>query len=244
MACRDRLISRILCTTSLALLLTGCLNNYNFLHHVFPQAERVVVKEAAILPWRKTAMIYDQFERKAILTALLHSPQLAYIEGELECLRTGLEGLPADTKLNKLVTAAQTKLRFSVVLHTVDQVATHLTDPNASWALSIELSDGTRLQPASLRETDLSPEAITLMKSSYTPFALSYIVEFPLNGIQLAEGEIVTLHFADSVFSGKVAFTWSNKVVDAHAELFNFTPSQPTSPFVKKAAEEGASLYF
>lgn len=161
-------------------LMTSCVKYYDLVKSEFPQGTSRPDKRDEAAQYRRSAVVYNQFETQAIFDALWLSDQLRTAYVDLYADKRGLDRDAKQQMLKRQLEENKHWILFYVLADVRDKVYAALHEQNAAWTLSVKIDNYKTLVPDSIKEVDLEPEYQLLFGKTFSLFKTAYLITFPL----------------------------------------------------------------
>ena len=210
----------LMCVASGGLfLLTSCVKYYDVVKSEFPQGEKQPDKRDIAYKYRRTGMVYDEFETKAAFNALWLSDQLRTSYVDVFAHKRGLDNEAKEELLKRQLEENKFWMSFYVLADIRDKTYVSLSDKNAFWTLYAQLDDGNRLLPELIKEVDLEPEMQLFLGRAFNLFKAAYLVKFSIKSDvaeKLEKGNIKNVKLVIGSVHKNCVLAWDKKELIKH----------------------------
>lgn len=175
------------------LTMTSCVKYYDLIKSEFPQGKELPDNKVVAAQYKRSAVVYDEFQTAAAFNVLWLSDELRSAYVNMYCDRRGLTCDEKEEMLKRQLEENKHWISFYVLADIRSKTNSALGDENASWTLSAQLGDYDALVPESIKEVDLEPEYQAVFGSAFNLFKVAYLVKFPIgvhDAHKLAQGSI------------------------------------------------------
>jgi len=189
----------------------GCLKYHDLVKSEFPQSKTQPDKHDVAYRYRRTALVYDVFQTKAIFNALWLSDEVRTAYVDVYGGKRGMDEQAKEEVLKRLLEENKHWLNFYVLAEMNDKTYTSLSDKYASWTLFLTVDHDKKIVPESIKEVDLEPEYQLMFAKTFNLFKTAYLVKFPLKGEladRYARGAIKNIQLVVSSTYKERAMVW------------------------------------
>lgn len=162
----------------LLLTLAGCMKTFDMVSTEFPQATHHEPSYATIKDSLRSVTLYDGFETRAHFDILWLSDNMRSLFSSLRSAKLGHNPAERDAFLARQLEENNHWLSFYILSEVYDDAHVSLTDQNSEWSFFVELSNGTKLKPLSIKEVDLEPEIKFVYGHRFALYKKAYRVNF------------------------------------------------------------------
>ncbi len=194
----------------IVLTLSGCIKYYKVLKNEFPQGEDFSPEEDVMRRYVRNTAVYDQFQTLAHFDAMWLSDEMKTTYVGLHGARIGRDEEGRETLLRRQLEENKHWISFYILADIREKNHTSLSEKNASWTFYLELSDGERVQPVSIKEVEIEPEYQYLFGHRFNNHKSSYLIKFPAHDLTgepyLDQGPVMKLGCCSA--SKKTTMAW------------------------------------
>ena len=175
------------------MLFPSCIKYYELSKQEFPQGKEYKDEREVVANNLKTASIYDEFETRAIFDVLWLSDETRETYVDLHCKKRGKDKQAKQALLRRQLEDNKHWTTFYILSDVRDKTHVSLTDKNSLWSLYLTTTDGQKITPVSIKESEVEPEYQSLFGPRFNSFKRAYMVKFPVSDLNgkpyLKEGE-------------------------------------------------------
>jgi hypothetical protein len=178
-------VSVLACMT----LMTGCIKYYDLAESEFPQAEKEPVYSEVVHGYKRSQVVYDEFETKAAFDALWLSDDVRTTYIQIYAKKRGLGAEAKEELLKRQLEENKHWVSFYVLADVRERAAGTLGDSTTAWTMFASVDDQ-QIPAESVKECDLEPEYQLLFGAQGVTFKTCYLVKFPIGhglSVNLAE---------------------------------------------------------
>ncbi|MFA5074843.1 MAG: hypothetical protein WC436_01955 [Candidatus Babeliales bacterium] len=157
----------------------SCIKYYELSKEEFAQGKDLDDHKKVVANNIKRLSVYDQFETRAIFDTLWLSDSVRKAYVDINCYKQGKEEQAKQALMTRQLEENKHWITFYVLADVRDKTHSSLTDKNSYWSLFLQLYDGQKVMPISIKETEIEPEYQSLFNYRFNSFKRIYIVKFP-----------------------------------------------------------------
>ncbi|MBM3886548.1 hypothetical protein FJ364_01345 [Candidatus Dependentiae bacterium] len=168
---------------ALGLLLPGCIKYYELSKTEFPQGKVVKDQTQIAHQYMRSVKIYDEFRTVALFDLLWLSPEVRTYFTNRFCAKRGKDNETRKAIENRQLEETNHWIGFYVLSDIRTREHTSLNEKNAAWTFYLTINNTIKLEPLSIKETELEPEYQALFGSKFNSFKSVYLVKFSAYGL-------------------------------------------------------------
>lgn len=203
------------------LTLAGCMKTFDVVSTEFPQATHHEPSYNTIKDSLRSITLYDGFETRAHFDVLWMSDKMRSLFSSLRSAKLGHNPAERDAFLLRQLEENNHWISFYVLSEVYDDAHISLTDENSEWSLSLQLPNGTKLMPLSIKEVDLEPEIKFVFGHRFATYKKMYRLNFSAKDLvgrmQVRPHDTFTMMCAAAGLSSSVS--WVAPQIRKHADL-------------------------
>jgi len=200
--------------------MTSCVKYTDLVQSEFPQGNKQIDKRVVAQRYRRSSILYNEFETSAIFDALWLSDELRTAYVDLYSTRRGMSQDAQEAMLKMQLEENRHWITFVLLADVRDKTFVSLGDTGASWTAYVEV-DGKKFVPAEkkdgVKEIELEPELQQFFGKTYrsfTSFKTAYQVKIPVDSElagRIASGGIKDLKLVVSSPYKKGVLEWTKQ---------------------------------
>ena len=175
-----KILSVVFFLISYVLFFPACIKYYKIAKEETNQGTNLPDHHKTVFDNERDVTVYDQFETDAIFNTLRLSDDIRKAYVDMNCLRRGKDEQAKQALLRRQLEENKHWLTFYVLADIRDKHSVSLTDKNSLWSTYLELSDGQKVNPISIKGIEFEPEYQAMFAYRFNLFKRCYEVKFPI----------------------------------------------------------------
>jgi hypothetical protein len=199
---------------------TSCVKYHDLVKSEFPQGGRLPDQRAIAQRYRRTATLYEEFQTRAVCSALWCSDEWRTAYVDVYGSKRGLSAESREEMLKRQLEENQHWITFYLLADVRDKTFTSLGDSVASWSVYAEV-DGKKMTPApkkeGIREVELEPELQLFFGPTFNLFKGAYLIRIPINqdlAGRLAKRDVRSLKLVVSSSTEYCTLEWTKEQLE------------------------------
>ncbi|MFC1894827.1 hypothetical protein ACFLYH_02665 [Candidatus Dependentiae bacterium] len=196
------------------LFFPSCIKYYKIAKPETNQGKNLPDPHKVVFDNERDVAVYDQFQTRAIFNVLRLSEAIRKAYVDMNVLKNGKDEQTKQALLRRQLEENKHWMSFYVLADIKDKRNVSLNDKNSLWSLFLQLKDGEKVRPISIKEVELEPEYQSMFDYRFNLFKRTYEVKFPvvdLTGNHFSKnGDDYELVFSSSKKSCEV--NWGKKL--------------------------------
>ncbi len=160
-------------------LFPGCVKYHKIFKSEFPQGVEQKEPSAVAGEHLRSCAIYDQFQTLALFDVVWFSDKLKTTYVDMVCKRHGKDNEAREALLRRQLEENKHWITFAFLADIRDKTHVAMSEKDSAWSLYLQLEDGEKVQPVSIKEVELEPEYQIFFGSRFNLFKKAYMIKFP-----------------------------------------------------------------
>jgi hypothetical protein len=157
----------------------GCVKYHKIFKSEFPQGVEVHEPSAIAGAHLRSCALYDQFQTLALFDVVWFSDKLKSTYVDMVCRRHGKDNEARDALLRRQLEENKHWVTFALLADIRDKTHVAMSEKDSAWSLYLQMPDGEKVQPVSIKEVELEPEYQIFFGHRFNMFKKAYLVKFP-----------------------------------------------------------------
>ncbi len=171
--------AHVLIFSLVLVFIPGCVKYHKIFKSEFPQGVEVQEPSATAEAHLRSCALYDQFQTLALFDVIWFSDRLKSTYVDMISKRYGKDNEAREALLRRQLEENKHWITFAMLADIRDKTHVGMGEKDSAWSLYIQMLDGEKVQPVSIKEVELEPEHQIFFGSRFNMFKKAYLVKFP-----------------------------------------------------------------